>query len=103
MPKSIIKVSNLNGLLTSCKTLTSVDLSCLDNSNALYCDNMFSGCINLSSIDISSFRIPTNAKPDLVFDIFGKNISNYGHIKINKEFYNRTNKELIDKWEINFI
>lgn len=103
MPKSIIKASDLSGLFSKCNSLTSVDLSCIDNSNVLNHRSMFSSCPNLTSIDISSFRIPTNAKPNLVFDIFSSGMANYGHIKINKEFYNRTNKELIDKWDINFI
>ena len=60
-------------------------------------------CNNLSSIDISSFRVPSLLMPHATMTIFNSEMPKYGNIKINKEFYNRTNYKFINEWNITFV
>ena len=46
----------------NCSSLTSIDLSRLDNSNVDKVGYLFNGCTSLKSIDISNFIINTYAK-----------------------------------------
>ena len=99
------KLDNLletSQMFHSCISLTSIDFSCFDTLNVIGCAYMFYDCRNLTFIDISSFRIAPSVKSDSIFLLFGKNMSNYGTIRINKEFYNRTDYDCIKNWTIIF-
>ncbi|MBR5697300.1 MAG: leucine-rich repeat protein [Prevotella sp.] len=50
------QVTNMSEMFTSCKKLTSVDLSHFNTSNVTSMHHMFQDCIALSSLDLTSFN-----------------------------------------------
>ena len=50
-----IKFLSMNGFFSGCTNLSSVDLKNFDTSEVKYMNSLFSGCSNLDSLDLSNF------------------------------------------------
>ena len=50
------KVTNMSGMFSGCRSLTSLDLSNFNTSNVTYMSGMFNGCSGLTSLDLSNFN-----------------------------------------------
>jgi surface protein len=53
---NVVATGSLEGMFSSCSSLTSIDLSSLDTSNATDMSSMFNGCKALTSFDLSDIN-----------------------------------------------
>ena len=61
------KVTDMNGMFTGCKTLTSIDVSNFDTQNVTDMSWMFSDCKVLTSLDVSKFNTQNVTDMDGMF------------------------------------
>ena len=74
--------NNIKYMFTGCYSLTSIDLSNFNRSSSY--DYIFYNCPNLNYVNISSFSYHSNNN-----NMFNKNISSYGTLILDKNFYDK--------------
>ena len=61
------KITDMTGMFSNCKALTSLDLSGFNTSNVTDMDDMFSHCNALTSLDLSGFNTSNVTNMDVMF------------------------------------
>ena len=83
----------MNNMFSNCSSLTSLDLSSFDTSEAISMNGMFSNCSSLTSLDLSSFD--TSNVTDMS-DMFS-NCSSLANLDIRKASLSWENYEMFSK------
>ena len=80
------KVTNMGFMFSSCKALTSLNLSNFNTEKVMYMSNMFYNCNKLTSLDLSSFNTAEVTKMDNMFrsctDLTSLDLSNFNTAKV---------------------
>ena len=84
----------LYGMFQNCESLTSIDLSFIDNSQALFINDIFNGCKNLKYININNFK--KTGHNDNIFNGLPEN----GKIIIDKNFMSVIEEQLPINWVV---
>jgi hypothetical protein len=99
---SNVKTFNLTtiaGMFDYCISLTSIDLSSLYTNKPIYIGEIFyDNCLNLSYIDISSFKCINGSSSDMF-----SYLPNFGIIKVNKNCSNEIEKSIPTNWTLIII
>jgi hypothetical protein len=93
-PKINISPYILYGMFHNCESLTSIDLSFMDNSQVLFNNDIFNGCRNLKYINIKGFKKTIHI--DNIFTGLPEN----GTIIIDKKFINVARELLPINWVV---
>ena len=85
------KVTNMGFMFSSCKALTSLNLSNFNTEKVMYMSNMFRLCNKLTSLDLTSFNTAEVTKMDNMFmscdALTSLNLSNFNTAKVTDMKY----------------